>query len=125
MKLIHRLGYYLGGFSIGLIVLAFFLNGKKASCSYGPEARTLKDINNKKLVISAQSKAFISSKDIDTLELNYILYKGDVVFSKSEPRKKPCGIYRIEGELNKKAAALTVENCEKTATLKSIQYITD
>lgn len=125
MKLIHRLGYYLGGFSIGLIVLAFFLNGKKASCSYGPEARTLKDINNKKLVISAQSKAFISLKDIDTLELNYILYKGDVVFSKSEPRKKPCGIYRIEGELNKKAAALTVENCEKTATLKSIQFITD
>ncbi len=123
MKLLHRIGYYLGGFSIGLIVLAFFLNGKKASCSYSPEARTLKNIGTKTLVFSSKSKAFMTSENIDTLELNYILYKGDVVFSKSEPRKEPCGIYHIEGTLNKKDAALTIENCEKTATLKSIEFL--
>ena len=47
MKFIHRLGYYLGGFSIGLILLAFFLQGKKTSCDYGPNARTTKNIANK------------------------------------------------------------------------------
>ena len=29
MKFIHRLGFYLGGFSIGLVFLMFFLSGKK------------------------------------------------------------------------------------------------
>ena len=48
MTLLQRIGYYLGGFSIGLIILAFFLNGKKVSCDYGPEARVLKNINTKK-----------------------------------------------------------------------------
>ena len=48
MKFIHRLGYYLGGFSIGLIFLAFFLSGKRASCDYGPDARVLKNIGQKK-----------------------------------------------------------------------------
>ena len=52
MKLIHRIGYYLGGFSIGLIFLAFILSGKKASCSYGLDARVLKNISTKQLVYS-------------------------------------------------------------------------
>ena len=50
MTLIQRIGYYLGGFSIGLVILAFFLNGKKTSCSYGPDSRVLKNINSKKLI---------------------------------------------------------------------------
>ncbi len=123
MRLANRIGYYLGGFSIGLIVLAFFLNGKKASCSYSPEARTLKNINTKNIVFSPDTQTFITSKNIDTTQINYILHKGDVVFSKSEPRREPCGIYHIEGVLNDKDAALTVENCEKTATLQSIEFI--
>ncbi len=47
MRLLHRIGYYLGGFSIGLIILAFFLSGKKTTCAYFPEARVLKNINTK------------------------------------------------------------------------------
>lgn len=123
MKLLHRIGYYLGGFSIGLVLLAFFLNGKKASCSYSPEARTLKNINTKNIILSPESEAFIVAQNIDTLQINYILVKGEVVFSKSEPRKEPCGIYQIEGTLNDKEAALTVENCKKTAILKSIKFL--
>ncbi len=123
MKLINRIGYYLGGFSIGLVILAFFLNGKKASCSYGPESRVLKNINTKDIVFSEEANTFISNQSIDTTQVNYILYKGNVVFSKSNTRKEPCGEYYIEGELNKKDAALIVENCETTATLKEIKFI--
>ena len=41
MKFIHRLGLYLGGFSVGLIFLMFFLV-EKTSCAYSPNARVLK-----------------------------------------------------------------------------------
>ena len=123
MKLINRIGYYLGGFSIGLVILAFFLNGKRASCSYGPESRVLKNINTKNIVFSDDANKFITNQSIDTTQVNYILYKGNVVFSKSNTRKEPCGEYYIEGELNTKEAALIVENCETTATLKEIKFI--
>lgn len=123
MSLLKRFGYYFGGFAIGLVVLAFFLNGKRASCAYGPEARVLKNINTKSIVFSDEAKAFISSKRIDTTQINYILYKGDVNFSKSDTQKEPCKTYYIEGELSNNNAALTIENCEKKAILKTIEFI--
>ena len=63
MKFIHRLGYYLGGFSIGLIFLAFFLSVKRASCDYGPDARVLKNIGQKKIMFS-KKKSFQKIKRI-------------------------------------------------------------
>ncbi len=123
MKLVHRIGYYLGGFSLGLIILAFFLNGKKASCSYGPEARVLKNINLKKVDYTNNTAAFIAENNIDTTAINYILYKGDVKFSKSDTKSKPCKTYHIEGLLNDREAVLLVENCKETATLKSITWV--
>jgi hypothetical protein len=121
MKLIQRIGYYLGGFSIGLIILAFFLNGKKASCSYGPDARVLKNINSKKLVFNSTISEYISNNLIDSLGIQNVLRKGDINFSESDPRKKPCGIYFVEGEFNDNDVVLTVENCDSIATIKDLK----
>ncbi|WP_452224514.1 hypothetical protein [Lacinutrix chionoecetis] len=123
MSLLKRFGYYFGGFAIGLVILAFFLNGKKVSCDYGPDARVLKNINSKTLVYSTEAEAFIASKNIDTTQINYILYKGDINFSKSDSRKTPCGTYFVEGEINDKDTGLTIENCEKIATIQSVEFI--
>jgi hypothetical protein len=125
MKLIQRIGYYLGGFSIGLVILAFFLNGKKVSCDYGPEARVLKNINSKELKYSDEAVSFMSTKDIDTSVINYVLLKGDINFGKdkSSPRQKPCGIYYIEGTSDNKKIALIVENCDTIAKLKEIKWL--
>lgn len=123
MSLLRRIAYYIGGFSLGLVLLAFFLNGKKASCSYGPESRVLKNITTKTLVISDEARLFVQQNSIDTIQINYILHKGDIDFSKSDTRKEPCGEYYIEGELNKREAALTVDNCEKQAIVKRIQFL--
>ena len=120
MKLIQRIGYYLGGFSIGLIILAFFLNGKKVSCDYGPEARVLKNINTKEIVYSEAINNALLEREIDSLTILFLLKRGDVNFSKSEPRQKPCGVYTIEGTYNEKDLFLTVENCELTATILTI-----
>lgn len=120
MKLIQRIGYYLGGFSVGLVILAFFLNGKKVSCDYGPDARVLKNINTKKIVYSEDINMDLSEKKIDSITILYLLKKGDVNFSKSNPREKPCAIYTIEGKYNEKNMELTVQNCDSVATLLKI-----
>lgn len=125
MKFIHRLGYYLGGFAIGLVLLAFFLNGSKTSCQYdyGPETRVLKDINSKGLKYSSESKKLIQNKEIDSATIQRIIKEGDVIFSKSEPRKKPCGVYYIEQKKDNKTIILTVENCSKTVNLLSVKIV--
>ena len=120
MKLIHRIGFYLGGFSIGLIFLAFFLSGKRASCSYGPDARVLKNISTKQLVYSQNVLDMINNKTIDSLTISRVLKFGDVDFSKVNRDLDFCKIYIIEHEVNKIDIALTVENCETIATIKSI-----
>ena len=117
MKLIQRIGYYLGGFSIGLVILAFFFNGKKTSCSYGPDARVLKNINSKKIVYSPNFKQELASKKMDTIAITYILKKGDINFSSSNTRQKPCGIYNVEGTYKEKDIILTIENCDSIATI--------
>ena len=121
MKLIQRIGYYLGGFSIGLVILAFFLNGKKTSCSYGPDSRVLKNINSKKLIYSQNIFTLLDNKSIDSADINYILKKGDINFSESNPRQLPCGVYAIEGEHNNNEFILTVENCDSIATVLKIK----
>ncbi|WNH10261.1 hypothetical protein [Thalassobellus suaedae] len=121
MKLIQRIGYYLGGFSMGLIILAFFLNGKKTSCSYGPDARVLKNINTKKIIYSDAVKSYLSNNISDSTKINYVLKKGDINFSESETRHEPCGVYIIEGQYNEEEIILTVENCDSIATINNIK----
>lgn len=121
MKLIQRIGYYLGGFSMGLIILAFFLNGKKTSCSYGPESRVLKNITNKKLLYTNLSKEVLKEKSVDTNLIRSILKKGDINFSEGNPRNKPCGIYLIETEFNNQNVLFTIENCDSTATITNFK----
>jgi len=120
MKLIQRIGYYLGGFSIGLILLAFFLSGKKASCSYSPNARVLKNISIKPLKYSDEALMFIDNKNIDTSIINTVLRKGNVNFSLSNTSLDSCKIYVIEEDVENIEFLLTIENCDSLATLKNI-----
>ncbi|MCK5402384.1 MAG: DUF4258 domain-containing protein [Flavobacteriaceae bacterium] len=122
MKLIQRVGFYLGGFSIGLVFLAFFLSGKRASCSYGPDARVLKNISTKQLVYSQNVLDLIQNKSIDTLTISEVLKFGDVNFSESNTKLDSCNIYVIERDFNGKDISLSVENCETIATINSISF---
>jgi ABC-type molybdate transport system substrate-binding protein len=117
MSLIQRIGYYLGGFSIGLVILAFFLNGKKTSCAYGPEARVLKAINSKTLYYTPT----VHNK-IDTSLIKKLLKTGSVVFSKSDSRKKPCGMYTVESELEDKDLFFSVENCDSLVKILDVTF---
>jgi len=120
MTLIQRIGYYLGGFSIGLVILAFFLNGKKTSCSYGPDSRVLKNINSKALIYSQDISTLLDNKTIDSAGIDYILKKGDINFSESKPRQEPCSVYAVEGIYNDEEVTITIENCDSIATVLNL-----
>ena len=121
MKFIHRLGYYLGGFSIGLIVLAFFLSGKKASCDYGPNSRTIKNIISKNKRYSENTKFFIITYHLDSLKVENLIRNGEVDFSKSQTHLDSCNVYTIESKLDSEDVLLSVENCKEIATILSIR----
>ncbi|WP_242158429.1 hypothetical protein [Aestuariivivens sediminis] len=115
MKLIQRVGYYLGGLAIGLIILAFFFNAKRTSCSYGPQSRVLKTLNSKKITYGDEVNRSDSSL------VKKILNNGHVNFSKSNPRKEPCGLYVIEEDHENKMMILTLENCDSMVKVLTIK----
>ena len=120
MKFIHRLGFYLGGFIIGLILLFFFLSGKKTSCDYGPEARTLKNIRVKPRFFSEAVRNELVENHLDTSVVSELLKKGDVIFSESNTKLDSCKQYVIRGEILEHKLKIRVENCEEKATVLNI-----
>lgn len=120
MKFIHRLAYYLVGFSIGLVFLYFFLSGKDASCDYSPNARVKKNIRLKPQVLSSEVQQLLDENKIDTSNIRYLLYRGKVDFSESDTNTEVCNIYVIRGERDEKQLQLTVENCPEEAKILSL-----
>lgn len=121
MKLIKRIAWYSGGFIIGIIILMFFLSGKKTSCDYGPNARTLKNIRSKQLQISPEAQELLIQHSLDSTAILDILKKGDVLFGESDTAKDSCKVYVIEGEVNTRHLKFSVENCEKAANINSLK----
>ncbi len=122
MKFTQRLAYYLSGFAIGLIILMFFLNGKDASCDYGPNARTVKNISSKPISYSNDTQQFVSNNEIDSLTVVNLIRFGNVDFSKSDTKLDSCKIYHIDNVYKDRAIELTVENCDSLSTIFNIKY---
>lgn len=120
MKLIHRFGYYLGGFAVGLIFLAFFLSGKRTSCDYGPEARVLKNIRIKPMTYSESVSDKLASFKLDSTAINNILSYGDVNFKLSNTKLDSCKTYHIEGIHNEKEVVLNIANCDSITKLLEV-----
>lgn len=118
--LIKRIGYFLVGASISSIGVYFFWQKKNATFDYGMDARTLKTIRNKKRTISDDAKIVMRSSGIDSLNIETILYNGDVDFGKSKPRQKPCAEYLITGKKELKNVSIYVSRCDSLATIEKI-----
>ncbi len=117
MKLLYRLGFYLIGFSIGLIFLSLILKGKKTSCNYGPNDRVISSLSKKSW--KQQNKL---SPAFDSIEFQAFLNKASVDFVKSDTQKDSCKVYYINGYWVDKPISITVENCEKTVEVLSLNY---
>jgi hypothetical protein len=120
MHIAKRFGFYGFGFVIGLLLLFFFLNGKKAGCDYGPDARTLKNIKIKQRVFSTQSLQALKQNNLDTSAVSSLLRFGDVNFGESNTKLDSCKVYVIEGFVKNTNLKMNVQNCDKTATITSL-----
>jgi len=122
MRIRQRFLFYGIGFIIGIVILLFFLGGKRTACDYGPNARVLKNIRIKKRVISETSQQRLFDNDLDTSAISILLKKGDVLFSESNTNLDSCKIYVIEGIAKKKALKMTVQNCDSVATIQKLEF---
>ena len=118
MKLIHRIGYFSVGLFFGIMLLMFFLGGKKTSCDYSPEARVLKNIRIPERKFSAEAFNYFEANKLDTALVSKSLEDGDVDFGRSNTDAKPCNIYLVTNELNSAILELQIENCDSTATIQ-------
>lgn len=123
MKLAYRLVYFSGGFLIGIALLFFILSGKKTSCAYGPESRTLKNIKLKPRSFSEETLNVLRENKMDTAVVTTLLNEGDVLFSESSTKLDSCKIYVIEGIISEKNLKIKIENCENKATVIEAQVI--
>ena len=117
MNLLYRLGFYLVGFSIGLVFLTVILKGKKTSCNYGPNDRVISNLSKK----SWKDQNRVNSA-FDSLAFQAFLNKASVDFGKSDTQKDSCKIYFINGYWKEKPISITVENCEKTVEVLLLEY---
>lgn len=99
------------GFLLGIFLLLIMFGNRDFSCvgNYFPEGRVLEDIKEKELIFSTQIPSNYN-KITDTVYFKHVFLKNaSVDFSKSEPRKKPCGEYLISND----TLELLIKNCEK------------
>ena len=116
-----RFALYGFGFAIGLVLVFFFLGGKKASCNWLPNDRMLKIIRQKQINYSAETQQMINNTEIDSLDINLILDHGDIDFSKSQVKNNPCRKYLIHGTHEQKDISLTVKICDSIATIETVK----
>ena len=128
MSILKRFAFYFGGFALGLVLLYFFIGGSGASCEYdyGPNSRTLKNIRLKERVFTNEALVSLKESKLDTSDISNLLLNGDVLFSQSNTKLDSCDVYVIEGSHKKdssKRLKISVENCNKKATIQNISFI--
>ena len=117
MTFLYRLGYYLGGFSAGLVILFFLFNGKRTQCNYGPEARVINNLSEKKWVAKT---TLLPQMILDSITVGDLMKRASVNFGESDTKRDSCKRYAISAYHNNKNIALEVENCAKTVYINAI-----
>jgi hypothetical protein len=116
MAFLKRFGWYLIGFSVGLVFLTLFLKKKSEETGvefcYLPNCRVLKALRENPLKVQDPYRTMA-----DTTAIAHLLREGDVNFDQSEPRAEPCGIFNVSGCYNEQQLQLTLERCDSTTRL--------
>ena len=132
MRIIQRVGYYLVGVAIGLVLLAVFVKGKKGEggfwddFAYSPKARVLKSMGNMPFSLSAKAKQHELSPDIDSVWLSHFYKSAEVDFSNSNPRKSDClKEYTLKGNASAKDLSMfvTLNPCDSLVSIQEIKVL--
>ncbi len=121
----QRFALYGIGFVMGIVIVFFFLGGKRASCNWLPNDRILNIIERKELRYGEQIEQNLNEAQADSLDIRSILKNGDIDFSKSRVKNDPCRLYWIQGQGKQSSLLISVELCDSTATVNSVQRLSD
>ena len=116
----QRLPFFLGGLTIGIIIVVFVFGKKNITFDYGPNARVLKNIRIKERVFSEKALGILNTYPIDTAKISQILKKGDVDLRNKIKLDSCLYKYNIQGKQDLKNITLTVTNCETMAIIEDI-----
>jgi len=117
MSFLYRLGYFLGGFSAGLVILFFLFNGKRTQCNYGPEARVINNLSEKNW---AAKTTLLPGMNLDSITVQSLLKHASIDFSQSDTKRDSCKRYALTGYFGEKDISWEVENCAKTVYIIDI-----
>ena len=116
----QRLPYFLGGLTVGIIIVIFIWGKKNTTFDYGPNARVLKNIRVKERIFSEKALTALNTYEIDTAKISQILKKGNVDLGNKIKLDSCLYQYNIQGKKELKNITLTVTNCETTAIIEAI-----
>mgnify|MGYP000871387288 FL=1 len=117
----QRLPYFLGGLTIGIIIVIFVFGKKNTTFDYGPNARVLKNLRVKERIFSKNSLNILNiSTKIDTADISQILKNGNVDLMNKIKLDSCLYQYNIQGKKEVKNITLTVINCESTTIIERI-----
>lgn len=121
----QRFALYGIGFVMGIVLVFFFLGGKRASCNWLPNDRILNIIERKQLLYGEQIEQNLKEAEADSLDIRNILKNGDIDFSKSRVKNDPCRLYWIQGQGKQSSLLISVELCDSVATVNSLKRLPD
>ena len=119
----QRFTLYGIGFAMGIVIVFFFLGGKRASCNWMPNDRILNIIERKQLIFGDAIEQNLKEAEADSLDILAILKNGDIDFSKSRVKNEPCRLYWIEGQGKQSSLLISVELCDSVATVSSLERL--
>jgi len=126
MAFLKRLGYYMAGLAIGILILTFLLKKKTTDTGtefcYFPNCRVLKDLRSKPISYSDSISDLLEEGVIDSTDIASFLRQGSVAFGKSDTRSRPCTTYVIEHTLKGKDAIMKTINCDSLLQISQISY---
>ncbi|UPT65399.1 MAG: hypothetical protein M0D57_12615 [Sphingobacteriales bacterium JAD_PAG50586_3] len=93
-----RFVFFIVGIVLGSVLVYFMLIKGKKFPSWLPQDRVKEQIVGTRLILNPKSTCILSCNNIDPKEVGIAISNGDVLFSKSDTRKKPYPVYQIEGK---------------------------
>lgn len=119
---LHRLRFYLIGFSIGIVMVLFIFGPRSMQCSYFPNSRTLEEAKYYPMSYSDEVKSFMEKEGLDSVFIYDEIFKNSKVinFGSDEVRETPCRTYRAEYRRDK-SYDFVFKICKKETELIEIK----
>jgi hypothetical protein len=107
----HRLKFYGFGLLIGILLVSVLFKGRSGCRT--PNSLKIEELRKQHLEYTDHGKCRMTCRGISEKDIKFILEKGSVNFSKSDPRDKPCPSYAVEGTTpNERELRIICADCD-------------